>query len=170
MLIGKKLSVVLSLFVLLLLAAAGCSYFKSAVISEMVPGANPTRDKLECWLTIEFKKLPSGINPRDVKVRFTSIALDEPAEFDWDYIASHDVIAQGMMKGYKDNPDSQPGSDPPLGIPLKVNYPFKAKEVIELKQGEVIKLKAELYWGGKLVDSDETTIEHVYGRKSKEGK
>jgi hypothetical protein len=153
--------------VALLLVAGGCSFFKSASITEMVPGMSKELDRLECWITIEFKKVPGGMNPRDVKVRFSSIALDKPAEFDWEYIAAHDVLPVGDMQGYKDNSDSQPDRDPPLGVPIRVNYALQAKERIYIPAGEAIKIRAELFWGGKLVDSEEGIIEHVYERQPK---
>jgi hypothetical protein len=150
----------------LLLGAAGCGYFKSARITQMVPGMSPAMDKVECWLTIELKKVPGGASPRDLKVRFSSIALAQDVEFDWEYIAGHDVVSKGFAQGFSENPQSRPEGDPPLGVPIMVCYPLPARERITIPQGETIKLQAELLWGGKRVDSDERTIEHVYQRES----
>lgn len=129
----------------------------------MVPGMNVGMDKLECWLTIEFKKYPKNIDLKDVEVRFSSIALQQDEVFDWAYIAAHDVISLGFMKGFKENTESSPEREPPLNVPVKVNYPLQAKPRLELSAGETILLTAELFWGGKKLDSSERTIEHVYG-------
>ena len=149
----------------LVLFWSGCSLFSSAELSEMVPGMSKQMDKLECWLTIEFKKYPEGIDLRDVRVKFTSMALEEPEEFDWDYIADQDVISLGFMKGYNPNPASSPDEDPPLNTPIKVKYPLRAKHYINIPAGETILLKADLYWGGKKVASNDRMIEHVYHRE-----
>ncbi|MCP3954727.1 MAG: hypothetical protein GY697_21275 [Desulfobacterales bacterium] len=146
----------------LLLLWAGCSFLSPAELSEMIPGMSKQMDKLECWLTIEFKKYPDGIDPRDVRVEFTSMALEQTEVFDWDYIAAHDVISLGFMKGFKENPASSPEGKPPLNVPLKVNYPLHAKQHLNVPAGETILLTAELYWGGKRVASSDRTIEHVY--------
>ena len=153
----------LCLMVPALLATPGCGLFKQATLSQMMPGISEMMDKLECWLTIEFKKYPEGVNPKDVKVVFSSFALHNKQAFSWQYIAAHDQIAQGLGKGYKPNEASQPDQDPPLKTKIKVNYPLQAKMHLENIEG-VIELKAELFWGGKKQDSITTTIEHVYDR------
>ena len=147
----------------ILLSAPGCSLLSDATISGMMPGMSDMMDKLECWLTIEFKKYPSDVNLRDVKVVFSSIALFNDETFDWQYIAAHDQIAQGLGKGHKPNEESQPGVDPPLKTKIKVNYPLRARPKLE-NLDETITLKAELFWGGKKQGSLSQTIEHVYQR------
>lgn len=148
-------------------AIAGCTYFSPASISDMIPGMSRDMEKLECWLTMEFRKVPSGIDPRDVKVKFRSFALEQEEAFDWDYIAAHDVIPKGDMQGNRDNPETQPDRDPPTKVPIKVNFPLKAKPRIEIPEGKLIEVDAELYWGGKLIDKEKKTIEHVYQRQAK---
>ncbi len=70
---------------------AGCgpvaSLFNDARITAITPGQSINGGDLDCWLTLEFDEVPSGIDPQDIKVRFESIALVEPSEFDWSYIA-----------------------------------------------------------------------------------
>jgi len=146
----------------LLFLWAGCSFFSPAELSEMIPGMSKQMDKLECWLTITFKKYPGGIDPRDVQVKFSSMALEQVTVFDWEYIAAHDVISLGFMQGFKENPASVPEGRPPLDVPLKVNFPLPAKQYLNVPAGETIVLTAELFWGGKKVASSNRTIEHVY--------
>lgn len=145
----------------LLILWAGCSFFSPAELSDMIPGMSKQMDKLECWLTITFKKYPSGIDHRDVQVKFSSMALEQPEVFDWEYIAAHDVISKGFMQGFKENPASVPEGRPPLNVPLMVNFPLHAKQLL-YTHGEAIELDAELFWGGKKVASSNRTIEHVY--------
>ncbi len=141
---------------------AGCSFLSPVELSEMVPGMSKQMDKLECWLTIEVTKYPSEIDLRDMRVEFDSMALAKKEVFEWDYIAAHDVISLGFMKGFKENSASTPEGKPPLNTPLKVNYPLHAKQHLNVPAGETILLTAELYWGGKQVASINRTIEHVY--------
>jgi hypothetical protein len=150
---------------LTLISNPGCSLFSDATISEMVPGMSDMMDKLECWVTIEFKRYPEGINLRDVKVVFSSIALFSDETFDWPYIAAHDQIAQGFGKGYKPNEVSDPAKAPPLKTKIKVNYPLNARPRLENLE-QLIRLKAELFWGGESQGSLTKTIEHVYERTS----
>lgn len=146
-----------------LLSAAGCSLLADARLSEMMPGISEQMDKLECWLTIVFKKYPDDVDLRDVKVVFSSIALFADQSFNWQYIAANDQIAQGLGKGYRPNAESLPDQDPPRNIKIKVNYPLRARPRLE-NLDETITLKAELFWGGKKQGSLSQTIEHVYER------
>jgi len=155
---------ILCLTMLTLLSAPGCSLLSDARLSEMMPGMSDMMDKLECWLTIEFKRYPDNVSLRDVKVVFSSIALFEDQSFDWQYIAANDQIAQGLGKGYRPNEESQPDQDPPLKIKIKVNYPLRARPRLE-DLDETITLEAELFWGGKSQGSLSRTIEHVYERE-----
>ncbi len=144
---------------------AGCGSAGKAKIKEMIPGMSSTMETLECWLTIEFTKYPKSGSPRDVKVKFSSIALEGDEVFDWAYIAEHDVISLGFMKGFKPNDASSPSADPPLDTPLKIKFPLSAKSRIELDAGQVIELKAQVIWAGEVVETRTTTIEHVYQRE-----
>ena len=152
---------------LALLGLVGCNPFSDAAIRKMVPGGNIGSGQLECWLTLEFKSYPKGTDLRDVRVRFTSIALEEPAEFDWNYIASRDVLSKGARFGSGHQPfeASTPGDDPPLGQELKVKFPLRARQRIE-NVPDTLKLQATLYWGGKEQASMRRTIEHVYETES----
>ena len=152
------------LIMLTLLSAAGCNLLGGAKLSHMMPGMSEQMDKLECWLTIEFKKYPDNVDLRDVKVVFSSIALRADQSFGWQYIAANDQIAQGLGKGYRPNEESLPGQDPPLKIKIKVKYPLRARPQLELDLTESISLKAELFWGGKKQGSLSKSIDHVYQR------
>jgi hypothetical protein len=70
---------------LVALVSAGCDLLGgtgSARLSDMVPGFSPRMDKLECWLTIEFRKYPKKGDLRDLKVVFSSVALSRDEIFD----------------------------------------------------------------------------------------
>jgi hypothetical protein len=138
---------------------------RHAELSEMVPGGNINTGDLECWLTLEFKRYPEGVDLRDVRVRFESIALQEPQEFEWPFIAKHDQLPRGTKfgSGYSKNDRTTPGENPPLDDPFKVRFPLRAKTRIENAPSNIW-LNAELYWGGKKQDSVRRSIEHVYSR------
>jgi hypothetical protein len=153
---------------LLALSVGGCNVIdivtgQGARIANMTPGGNIRSGGMDCWLTLEFKGLPEGMDARDVRVRFESVALEEPAEFDWAFIASHDKISAGdaFGSGYHNNSETTPNTDPPLGQPIKARFPLRALSKIENAPSPLY-LKAELYWGGKKRDSSKRTIEHVY--------
>lgn len=160
----KSLIVVVPFLVLLSVSCHLIGGTGSARLSEMIPGFSPRMDKLESWLTIEFRKYPKKGDLRDVKVVFSSVALSEDAVFDWNFIAGKDCISQGFGKGFIDNAETSPDRDPPLKVPIKVNYPLQALHRVELKSGEVISIKAELYWAGVKQDKTSKSIEHVYRR------
>jgi hypothetical protein len=162
----KKTLIVVVSFVVLV--SAGCHLIQgtgSAKLSEMIPGFSPRMDKLESWLTIEFRKYPKKGDLRDVKIVFSSVALSRDEVFNWHYIASHDVIPKGFMKGFEENTKTSAEEEPPLNVPVKVNYPLHALHQIKLEPGEVISLKAELFWAGVKQDDIGNTIEHVYRRE-----
>jgi hypothetical protein len=155
-----------------LLAVAGCNFIdvvrgRHAKISKMVPGSSIGGGELDCWITLEFERYPDAADLKDVRIRFESIALEAPAEFDWKYIASRDVVAAGtdFGSGYRKAEETQPGEKPPLGKPTKVRLPLRAKRMIE-NVPSTLWLEAELYWGGKKQDSEKRTIEHVYASTS----
>jgi hypothetical protein len=160
----KSLVVVVPLLVVLLVSCHLLSGTGSARLSEMIPGFSPRMDKLECWLTIEFRKYPKKGDLRDVKVVFSSVALSKDEVFDWSFIASKDSISKGFNKGFIDNAETSPDRDPPLKVPVKLNYPLHALYKVKLKPGQVISIKAELYWAGVKQDDMSKSIEHVYRR------
>jgi hypothetical protein len=152
------------------MAVTGCNFIdvvrgRHAKISKMVPGGNIGNGELDCWITLQFDRYPNGTDLRDVRIRFESEALEAPAEFDWTYIASRDVVAAGtdFGSGHRDADETQPGENPPLGKPTKIRLPLRAKREIE-DAASTLRLKAELYWGGKKQDSEKRTLEHVYSR------
>ncbi len=138
---------------------------RHAHLSNMVPGQSVTGGDLQCWLTMEFDRLPEGIDHRDVVVRFTSVALERPVEFDWQYIASHDLIVpdggQAFGAGHQRFEASKPSQPPPVGQAFKVKFTLPAKQTIE-NAPDTLYLEAELVWGGQSQDSTQRTIEHVY--------
>ena len=152
---------------LLTFAVVGCNPFSDATIRKMVPGASVASGNFECWLTLEFKDYPKGADPRDVRVRFESLALEEPAEFDWSFIASHDVVPKGtgFGSGHAPYEASSASTDPPLGQELKVKFPLRARDRID-DAPKRLYLHASLYWGGKRQASMKRTIEHVYQAES----
>ena len=158
------------LLVALILPGLGCNAIDAVfggdvAITEMVPGQNVGSGQLDCWLTFDFRRLPEGVDPTDVEVRFESIALRRPATYDWSYIASHDLRRAGERFGSGHTPikESTPGSPPPLGIPLKVKFPLKGKREIENAPSEIW-LEATVYWGGKEQDSQKRRLDHAYSR------
>ncbi len=152
----------------LLACGAACNLIESnlarhAKLSHMVPGSTADSGELLCWLTLEFKRYPADGDLRDVKLRFESIALSEPAEFDWEYIAAHDKLTRrdGYGSSLREAEVTSPVSRPPLGLPTKVRFPLRTKAVIQ-NAPATLYLEAELYWGGQKQDSMRQTIEHVY--------
>lgn len=137
-------------------AAGGCS--RDASLSNMIPGGNIATGALECWLTFEFGEPPADIDPQDVEVVFTSIALDGPEVFDWEWIATRDKKIEGLDPFRL----TVPGEDPPVGEPFKVKFTLDAVPYLETAQ--TIDLTATLYWGGVKRDQVTRTIEHVYQR------
>ena len=156
----------------LALAAALCglvgcgpvaSLFNDARITAITPGQSIHGGDLDCWLTLEFDEVPSGVDPTDVRVRFESIALVESSVFDWAYIAEHDVVSAGdhFGAGYNDNLATSASSPPPAGMPIKARFKLRPKEQIE-NAPDTLYLHAHLYWGGEREDSTKRAIEHVY--------
>jgi hypothetical protein len=158
------------LMVMLAGGSLGCNVINAVIgrdarITKIIAGGNAATGKFDCWLTLEFDRLPKGIDPKDVEVRFTSIALVRESSFDWSYIASHDVLSSGTKfgSGYHEATATQPNLDPPLGEVVKVRFPLRAKEMIESAPSPLW-LHAELYWGGKKQDSTKDGIDHAYSR------
>jgi hypothetical protein len=141
------------------LASLGCS---DAKIERMASGGNILSGELESWLVLEFQSYPSGVDPRDVVVRFHSEALEGTEEFDWAYIAARDVIS-GEQFGSGNRPNHATTADeaPPLGEPVKVKFPLSAKREL-MSNGGGIWLHADLYWGGTRQDSAKQNISRLY--------
>ncbi len=138
---------------------------RHAKIENMVPGGNVVTGGLDCWLTLHFARLPDGVDPKDVKVRFESVALVEPAEYDWAYIADHDFEVKGgssaFGSGHIQAEHTTPDRPPELGRPTKVRFPLKARSEIE-NAPDTIWLHATLYWGGEKQHSYKRNLGHVY--------
>ena len=149
-------------FVLTWVALLGCS---DANIDKMIPGGHITTGELECWLVLGFDRYPEGADPRDVRVRFHSVALSGTPEFDWAYIAGRDVISgERFGDGNRPNEGTTAASDPPLGQSIKVKFPLYAKREIEVR-GDEVWLHADLYWGGVKQDSAKRDIQRLYVSK-----
>jgi hypothetical protein len=163
-------SIVIGALAALLLGLPGCNLveavFSDAQLVDMVAGQHVANGELGCWLEIEFKSLPAGVNPTDVRVRFESIALVEPADFDWHFISQHDVVSRGtgFGSGYSANERTRPGSPPPLGETVRVRFPLRAQNKIE-NAPRPIWLEAHLYWGDRKQSSRKRTLDHVYESK-----
>ena len=156
----------------LLSGAVACNVVDAALgrhahLQEMVPGQSVNGGDLHCWLTMEFDRLPEGIDHRDVVVRFESVALKRPVEFDWQYIASHDLLVpqgnQAFGSGHRRNEASTPSEPPPIGTPFKIKFKLPAKTKVDKVSGALV-LSAQLIWDGEEQDSLQRTIEHVYAR------
>jgi hypothetical protein len=160
----KSLMMVVPFLVLLSVSCNLIGGTGSARLSGMTAGLSPRMDEFRSWLTIEFRKYPKKGDLRDVKVVFSSVALSKDAVFDWNFIASKDCISKGFGKGFIDNAETLPDKDPPLKVPVRAVYTLPVLQKIELNPGQVISLKAELYWAGVKQDEMSKTIEHVYRR------
>ncbi len=150
---------------LVLALAGGCDpvFWRDARISEMVPGGNIATGQLDCWLTLEFIDPPEG-DPLDVVVRFDSMAMPRPMEFDWSFIAERDVKPRGdaFGSGNRANGDTTPSDAPPIGVPVRVRFPLHAKAQIEMGRVESLYLTADFFWGGVKHHSVRRTINHIY--------
>ena len=165
MMLRSKLRVFILAAALCWLVGCGpvASLFNDARIIAITPGQSINGGDLDCWLTLEFDEVPSGIDPQDIKVRFESVALVEPSEFDWAYIAAHDVVSAGdhFGAGYNENLATSPDGPPPAGMPVKVRFKLHPKEKLENKP-DTLYLHATVFWGGQREDSTKRAIEHVY--------
>ena len=139
---------------------------RHASLSRMAAGGSPNSGEIECWLTLEFKHYPDGVELRDVKVRFQSIALADPAEFDWSFIAANDKLAEAgtLAPNLAEAEVTDKSRPPPLGQPTMVRFPLRAKEVIE-DAPATLYLEAELYWGGVKQHAIRRPIEHMYSHE-----
>jgi len=155
--------VLLSCVIVCLAWLTGCGGAGNAKISSMMPTGFAT-GRFSCWLTIDFKKIPPGINKRDVKVVFSSTCMPNPLTFDWSSIAAKAQVKKAKGKGREKATEVSPDSDPPLNYPFDVKFPLEAKQALMESETDFI-LNAELYWGGELQDSDYASIRHFYKRR-----
>jgi hypothetical protein len=140
--------------VVVFLSLAGC---KPASLSEMRPGLKGST--LQCWLTLNFKK-PVPEDPRDVKVVFKSIVLNQDETYAWDYIATHDynvVTEKGWTGAELDkfvlNESTTVDFSPTTGTAMKVEFMIPSKTEVKVTSASDVSLTAELFWGGKSVDT-----------------
>ena len=115
-------------------------------------------------LTFNFTRLPEGVDPTDVLVRFESVALVEPTEFDWAYIADRDQLVKqggGFGSGHTPATHTTPDRPPELNKPTKARFPLKARQELE-NVPDTIWLHATLYWGGEKQHSYKKNLGHVY--------
>jgi len=156
--------------VILVVIGAGIWYgFKNmngegnAKIKMMIPGGLSTGN-FNCWVTLEFKNYPQGIDLKDVKMVFSSIALvKETTTFDWKFIAENAAVPKQTGVGRVRAENTSPDKDPPLNYPIDINFPLDPKPIIE--SGESPWLKAELMWGGKRQDESSASVRFLYNAK-----
>lgn len=123
----------------------------------MRPGLNSSG--LQCWLTLSFRAAPTGSEPNDVSVVFSSVVLEQDESFDWRYIATHDhnMITEKDWLGndaQKFVPDELTTPDtPPRRGSMHVLFQIPSKERVKLEGGQEPTIEARLYWGGKKQDS-----------------
>ncbi len=133
--------------------AAGCG---KVSISEMRPGMEGS--SLLCWLTLTFKAPPKEGDARDVRVIFTSIALEEPVQFDWDYLTANDYLVKTEKTWLGDQDrfvidNSTTSALEPGNQKLKVKFLMDSKKTVSSAGYTDMTLKADVYWAGKRQDS-----------------
>jgi len=102
------------------------------------------------------------VDPREISVVFTSEALKDDLEFDWEFIAAHDVERRTQGMGWKEIADTTAESEPPLGRELNVRFPLELREQF-IPDGQIW-LEATLWWGGQPQDTIKRSLEHLYSR------
>jgi hypothetical protein len=146
-------------------ALAGCTFgADDAHFTDMVPGEKGgTSGYLDCWIGFQLDALPEGVDSRELSVTFTSAALEEDLEFDWAFIAAHDVEKrQNGGRGWIEIADTTADGEPPLGRELNVRFPLALRE--QFQPDGKIWLEATLWWGGEPQDTIKRSLEHLYAR------
>jgi hypothetical protein len=135
----------------------------NAKITAMTPGGLTTGN-FHCWVTLEFKKYPEGIDRRDVRVVFSSIALEQgTTSFDWNFIAENAAVPKKVGVGRERAQNTSPDSAPQLNYPIDINFPLVPK--LRIQSEESPWLKAELLWGGKKQDESTASVRFLYKRE-----
>lgn len=116
-----------------------------------------------CRLTFQFKNCPQNINPADVRLVFSSKALQYEHSFDWVYIAEHATTGRGPYR-YSARFDRY--EPPPLNKLFDVSFPLSVRPTLEAGVLDALELKAVLYWGGRKQDRAVTTLRHLYKTQS----
>jgi hypothetical protein len=145
-------------------AAALCGCSKDAKLSDLVP-AGATNASMDVWLTLTFKQYPPNIDRRDVQVTFSSVALEQDSTYDWNYIATRDVLPPSVRSGNPQNTDTSPEGEPSLTSPSKVSFTLPFRKHFVNDKGEKLRLTATLYWGGVKQDSTSKSIGHLYSSR-----
>lgn len=134
----------------------------NAKIHNMVPAGLAT-GSFHCWITMEFKKYPADIDLKDVRIVFSSIALDpDNVTFDWKFIAENAQVPKKVGTGRVKAENTSPDKDPPLNYPFDVNFPLNPKMTITTDDSPW--MKAELFWGGKKQHQDDASVRFLYKR------
>ncbi|MBI4028337.1 MAG: hypothetical protein HY360_25355 [Verrucomicrobia bacterium] len=122
-------------------------------------GGNP-----RCWLTFDFRRIPEGIDPREVRVVFSSDALvTNPKTFEWGFIAGNAQVPKSSGVGRVPAEGISAGQTPKLNYPFDVSFPLDLKP--RLQAGgplPAIWLEAQLFWGGRKQDTARTSLGHLY--------
>ena len=116
-----------------------------AKITRMTP-AGMTGDA-RCWIDLEFKNPPKGINPMDVRVTFAGPLLPGGSiEYGWNYIGSNAQRPKKAGIGWDKATDVSALAAPPLNARFSVNFPVPI--VNETRTDADFDIVATLYWGG----------------------
>ncbi len=151
-------------FVMLCLALlAGCGGAGHAKIRRMTPTGFAT-GRFSCWVTLDFRKLPPGVDARDVRVVFISSCMPQPKSFDWTFIAANAQVKKSKGVGREKAQHVSPTSNPPLNYPIDILFPLEARPTVQDSETDFL-LNVELHWGGKSQDTDYASIRHFYRRQ-----
>jgi len=121
-----------------------------AVIDEMTPSG--LLGNAQCRLGFDFKRIPQGAGPMDIKVVFTGDILERgTVEYYWNFIGANAQVPRKKYAGWEAAPGIYPSMQPPLNTKFSVNFPVPVKNTASTKTD--FDVTATLYWGGKEQDS-----------------
>ncbi len=129
-----------------------------AQLLSMIPPPPPVEGQPNCKLTLEFNDVPPQIDPKDVRVRFYSVAMRQPAEFDWSFIAANHTLPRSSLPVPR---RGDRAASPPLGHAMRVEFPLAMRNDLAGVTGPVW-LQAELYWGGEIQDSARMALGPIF--------
>ncbi len=153
---------------LLILTACGWLGCSKVSISEMRPGSEGSQ--LMCWLTLSFGSPPKGADPRDVKVSFASIVLDEEKAFGWDYLSENDYLVKTEKTWLGDQDRfvldaSTTAESDPSNHKMKVKFVMDSKSSVQAGGYTDVTLDATVYWAGQKQDQSKRGLFLVYQKK-----
>lgn len=134
----------------------------SAKISGMTP-SGMTSDA-RCWVDLEFKAPPQGINLLDVKVVFSGpLLVRGSVEYGWGFIGANAQRPRKAGTGWEKAMDISPYAAPPLNTSFSVNFPVPVKN--ETLSDADFLVTATLYWGGIKQSSRDGSFRYQYHAK-----